>query len=212
MRSRERWPFTVGAMLLAAGCSSPAAITTSTEAAAPITTLPRTTTTGNTSTTQIITTTSAAATTTTIAVRLPDNDVDDPAQAIVAILDYVSYLHSIPEVGPEYLGLVYLETCDCYDAVLGYLAEYAGHGWVQDDAGIEVTDVVISQEFGNGSVLLQVTETWAPQFVRDAVGDRRRLESDEFIDKVVLFGLERSDDGRWRVAVTGRLGEVTEIP
>ncbi|NNC39107.1 MAG: hypothetical protein HKN95_00310 [Acidimicrobiia bacterium] len=159
------------------------------------------------------TTSEPVSTTTTVEepqVLLPANDVDDPTEAIVAILDYVSYLHTIPDRGAEYLDLVYLETCDCYEAVLGFLADYTERGYSQEDDGIEVHEVVLSQEFSTGSVLLQVTESWAPQYVLNRDGTRLRLTADEFVNKVVFFGLELGSDQRWRVAVTGRLGEISE--
>ena len=158
------------------------------------------------------TTSTPVSTTTTpsVEVLLPGNDVDDPTEAIVAILDYVSYLHTIPEQGSDYLDLVYLETCGCYEAVLGFLVEYVSEGWVQDDDGIVVTDVLISQEFENGDVLLQVTDSWAPQYVRDESGARIRLDRDDYVGLISLMGLERGNDGRWRVAVIEALGEITE--
>ncbi|MDF1597015.1 MAG: hypothetical protein P1T08_13125 [Acidimicrobiia bacterium] len=195
----------VAAMLFLGACSTSSTATTSalptTMPATPVTTttLPATTT-----------TTSPATTTTTepVEILLPNNDVEDPTEAIVAILEYVSYLHTIPVLGPEYLDLVYLESCDCYSAVIDFLNEYADKGWVQDDGGIVVEEAIVTQEFENGNVLLQITDSWSPQFVVDESGQRMRLERDEYVNKVVLFGLERGTDGRWRVGVTGRLGEI----
>ena len=143
-------------------------------------------------------------------VLLPANDVDDPTEAIVAILDYVSYLHTIPDYGAEYLDLVYLETCGCHEAVLRFLIEYSANGWVQDDKGIIVSEVIVSQEFDIGDVLLQVTDSWAPQYVKDRSGTRIRLDDDEYTVLVSLLGLERGLDGRWRVAVIEALGEIIE--
>jgi hypothetical protein len=157
------------------------------------------------------TTSEPVSTTTTVEepeVLLPANDVEDPTEAIVAIYDYLVFLHTIPEQGPGFLGLIYLDTCECYNQVIEFLATYASNGWVQDDQGIEVTDVFVSQKFDNGDVLLQVTDTWSPQLVRNGEGELIRLAEDEWIAEVSLVGLERGDDGRWRVGVIGVVGEV----
>lgn len=159
------------------------------------------------------TSTEPSTTTTTEAVQvlLPANDVDDPTEAIVAILEYVSYLHTIPEQGADYLDLVYLETCECFDAVLRSLEEYVDNGWAQDDQGISVHEALLTQSFKNGNVLLQVTESWFPQFVVTSSGNRMRLNRDEYARDVSLVGMEHSEDGRWRVAVIGVLGESLEM-
>ncbi len=207
IQGTSRW--LVATLLLLGACSTSSTATT----AAPD--LPGTLPTAPVTTTALLatTTTSSPATTTTTAaveILLPNNDVDDPVEAIVAILEYVSYLHTVPVQGPEYLDLVYLESCECYGAVLDFLNEYADRGWVQDDGGIVVKEAIVTQEFDNGNVLLQITDSWSPQFVMDASGQRIRLERDEYINKVVLFGLERGTDRRWRVGVTGLLGEVVD--
>ncbi len=202
MRSRETWALLVGAALITAGCTSAPAETT-------ISTPVTTTSTPSTTTTEPVptsTTSAPSTTTTTIAVRLPANDVDDPTEAIVAISDYFSYLFTIPDLAPGYLDLIYLETCDCYEPVMADLARYANNGWAQDDQGLAVVDVEISQQFSNGNVLLEVTDTWSPQYVVDASGERIRLEADEWVGLVSLIGLERGSDGRWRIAVVGELG------
>jgi hypothetical protein len=142
-----------------------------------------------------------------VAIRLPANDVDDPTEAIVAILEYLSYLHTVPEIGSEHLSLIYAESCDCYGEVLGFLDEYLEKGWTQDDEGIAVEEAIITQEFENGNVLLQVTDSWSPQYVRNADGVRIRLVEDEWSSEVSLVGLERGTDGRWRVGVIGVIGQ-----
>ena len=157
------------------------------------------------------TTTIPVSTTTTqsVEVLLPGNDVDDPTEAIVAIYSYLAYLHTIPDLGKNYLDLIYLESCDCYAEVIGFLNDYLTNGWVQDDQGIVVVDAIVSQQFESGDVLLQVTDTWSPQYVRDQDGRRIRLEDDEWNNEVSLIGLERGTDQRWRVAVIGVVGEAT---
>ena len=158
------------------------------------------------------TSTEPSTTTTTEAVQvlLPANDVDDPTEAIVAISDFYSFLFTAPKLAPDYLNLIYLETCDCYDNALGYFQDYTTMGWRQDDGGITITAITISQEFQNGNTLLQVTDSWSPQYVVNEVGDRIRLMNDEWTDVVSLIGLERGADGRWRIGAIGVIGEVTE--
>ena len=202
MRVRRLWGLLAAAMLLAA-CSGSSAGTAD----------PPTPPSTSTVTPPEVTTTTGeiVSTTTTVQepeVLLPANDVDDPTEAIVAIYDYLVYLHTIPEQGPGFLSLIYLDTCECYDQVIAFLATYASNGWIQDDLGIEVTDVFVSQKFDNGDVLLQVTDTWSPQLVRNREGELIRLAEDEWIGEVSLVGLERGDDGRWRVGVIGIVGEV----
>ena len=204
MRVRRLWGLLAAAMLLAA-CSG-----SSTGTADP----PTPPSTSTVTPPEVTTTTGEIVSTTTTVqepeVLLPANDVDDPTEAMVAILDYVSYLHTIPDRGADYLDLVYLETCDCYEAVRGFLADYTRRGYAQDDDGIEVHEVILSQEVSAGNVLLQVTESWSPQYVLDRDGNRLRLVADEFVNKVIFLGLELGNDQRWRVAVTGRLGEISE--
>lgn len=205
MRFERSWGLLAAALLLAA-CSGSFTTTTSDP--------PSPTSTSGVKPPAVTTTTSEPVSTTIPVeeseVLLPANDVDDPTEAIVAILDYVSYLHTIPDRGAEHLDLVYLETCGCHEAVLGFLAEYSENGWVQDDKGIIVSEVIISQQFENGDVLLQVTDSWAPQYVKDRSGTRIRLEDDDYTDLVSLMGLERGLDDRWRVAVIEALGEIVE--
>ena len=202
MRIQGWWGRLLVAMLVLGACSTTASSTTVAIEAE------TSTTTSATPSTTSTTTISPESTTTTlpIEIRLPENDVEDPTEAIVAIFEYLAYLHTVPDVAPEYLELIYLPSCDCHGDVLGFLAAYSTNGWVQEDQGIEVHKAVVSQQFENGDVLLEVTDSWSPQYVRTDSGDLLRLENDEWKNEISLIGLERGDDGRWRVAVIGVIG------
>ena len=207
IRGTSRW--LVATLLVLGACSTSSTATT----AAPD--VPGTVPTAPVTTTALLptTTTSSPATTTTkaaVEILLPNNDVDDPVEAIVAILEYVSYLHTVPDEGRDYLDLVYLESCGCYNAVLGSLNGYFEAGWVQDDQGIQVHEALVTETYDNGNALLQVKESWFPQYIVTASGTRERLERDEYQNDVSLVGMERGSDGRWRVAVIGLLGETVE--
>ena len=154
------------------------------------------------------TSTEPSTTTTTEAVQvlLPANDVDDPTEAIVAIFEYVSYLATTPENARDLLKYAYAESCDCYERLLADFDTYVENGWIQDDEGIRVTGVQISQEFAN-SALLEVTYSWSPQYAVTADGELIRLVEDEWIDRVSLIGLDLGADMRWRVGVIGVIGE-----
>ena len=187
-------------MLLGACSTSSTSTTSSTAASTTITT---------TSAPPTTTIAPAETTTTTEAVEilLPANDVDDPTEAIVAIFDYVSYIARAPEQARNLLGLVYAETCDCYERLLMDFDEYVANGWIQDDQGIRISDAAVAQRFDSGDVLLEVTYTYAPQYVLDRDGNQIRLEDDEWTDLISLIGLELGGDGRWRVGVIGLVGE-----
>ena len=201
MRFGRLWGLLAATMLLAA-CSGSS--TTTTAAVAP----PAST--SATTPPAVATTTSEPVSTTTSVeepeVLLPANDVDDPTEAMAAITDFFSYLFTSPNVASDYLEVIYLQSCDCFETALGYFQDYVANGWRQDDDGIEMTDVLISQRFGNGNVLLQVTDSWSPQFVLDEDGTRIRLNDDEWVDLVSLIGLERGIDGRWRVGAISVIG------
>ena len=170
-----------------------------------------TSTTGATAAATPATSTPVSTTTTQpVEVLLPGNDVDDPTEAIVAISDYYSYLFTAPDLASTHLDLIYVPSCDCFDTALTYFDNYVSNGWTQNDEGITVTDAFVSQEFENGSVLLQVTDSWSPQYVIDQAGNRMRLEDDEWVNMVSLIGLERGTDGRWRVGAIGVVGEAED--
>ncbi len=192
------------ASVLVSACSA-SAETTATEATEPP--APTSTTAGiivasTTTSTEPSTTT----TTETVEVLLPANDVDDPTEAIVAIFDYVSYLATTPENARDLLNYAYAESCDCYGRLLADFDNYVQNGWIQDDEGIRVAGVEISQEFAN-AVLLEVTYSWSPQYVATVDGDLIRLVEDEWNDRVSLIGLDLGVDKRWRVGVIGIIGE-----
>lgn len=202
MRFGRSWGLLAAAMFLAA-CSGSSTTTTSDP--------PTPTSTSGVTLPAVTTTTSEPVSTTTTVeepeVLLPANDVDDPTEAIVAIFEYVDYLAANPSLASDYLRLVYAEECDCHGRLLADFETYVDNGWVQDDQGIEVTEVSISQAFGNGDVLLEVTYTWSPQYVVSDAEERIRLTEDEWMDRVSLIGLELGSDKRWRVGVIGIVGE-----
>jgi hypothetical protein len=196
------------ASVLVSACSA-SAETTATEATEPP--APTSTTAGivvasTTTSTESSTTTTATTTTKGVEVLLPANDVDDPTEAIVAIFDYVSYLATTPENARDLLHYAYAESCDCYERLLADFDTYVQNGWIQDDEGIRVAGVEISQEFAN-AVLLEVTYSWSPQYVATVDGDLIRLAEDEWNDRVSLIGLDLGVDKRWRVGVIGIIGE-----
>ena len=170
---------------------------------------PSTTATTETTAAATPTTSTSVSTTTTqsVEVLLPGNDVDDPTEAIVAIFDYVDYLAANPALANDLLSMVYAETCDCHDRLLADFNTYIANGWAQDDQGIEISTTTITQQFVNGNVLMEVMYSYNPQFVVDASGDRLRLESDEWTDRVSIIGLELGVDDRWRVGVIGIVGD-----
>ena len=202
MRFGRSWGLLAAALLLAA-CSGSSTTTTS-DPPTP------TSTSGVTLPAETTTTSHPVSTTTPVEepeVLLPANDVDDPTQAIVAIFEYVDYLAANPTLASDHLRLVYAEECDCHDRLLADFDTYIENGWVQDDQGIEVTEVSISQAFGNGDVLLEVTYSYSPQYVVDASGSRQRLERDEWNNRISMIGLELGSDERWRVGVIGIVGD-----
>jgi hypothetical protein len=203
MRIQGWWGRLLVAMLMLGACSTTASSTTVSVDATPSTT---TSAPPSTTSTTVI---SPESTTTTAPteVRLPDNDVDDPTEAIVAIFEYVDYLAANPELAHDYLRMVYAESCDCHDRLLVDFETYIENGWVQDDDGIVITEVDVSQTFDNGDVLLEVTYTYSPQYVLEISGERTRLEADEWTNRISLIGLELGDDSRWRVGVIGIVGE-----
>ena len=199
----------IAATVVVSACSSTVS-TTSSLPSATSTTTSKILVASTTTVVPVASSTTLVETTTTtevVNVLLPANDVEGPLEAIVAISDYFSYLFTIPAEAPKYLDLIYATTCNCYDVVLDDLAQYAANGWVQDDGGILVTDAFVSQEFDNGDVLLQVTDSWTPQYVIDSSNDRVRLVDDEWENVVSLIGLEIGADGRWRIGVIGVIGE-----
>jgi hypothetical protein len=201
IQGTSRW--LVATLLILGACSTSSTATT---AALPTTvpTVPITTTTFLATTTTL----SPATTTTTEALEilLPNNDVEDPVEAIVAILEYVSYLARTPQNARDFLDLVYAETCECYERLLADFDTYVANGWAQDDDGIVVTGAIVTQKFTD-SVLLEVTYSYAPQFVITSDNRRLRVEADEWTNRVSLIGLEFGSDGRWRVGVIGIVGD-----
>ena len=203
MRIQRPLAVLAAASLILGACSGSSSTTTSlTEPPSTSSTIETTAAvTPTTSTTPISTTTTQS-----VEVLLPGNDVDDPTEAIVAIFEYVSYLATTPQDGRELLGHAYAESCDCYERLLTDFETYVKSGWIQDDDGIQVTQVRVSQEFTD-SVLLEVTYSWSPQYVVAADGEVIRLLDDEWTDRVSLIGLELGPDKRWRVGVIGIVGE-----
>ena len=190
------------APLFLSACSSSSSTTTSLTEPSSTTSTTEARVASTTTMPDAVTTTTSEA----VEILLPANDVDDPMEAIAAIFEYVSYLATTPDRGRELLGYAYAESCDCYERLLTDFETYVENGWIQDDDGIQVTQIRVSQEFTD-SVLLEVTYSWSPQYVLAADGEVVRLLDDEWTDRVSLIGLELGSDRRWRVGVIGIVGE-----
>lgn len=78
---------------------------------------------------------------------LPANDVDDPVEALEAIVRYRDWLFENPD--PDKLKLIYAERCECYEEVGGALREGVEKHWRFDFSRVRrVEDVEIVERDG----------------------------------------------------------------
>jgi hypothetical protein len=127
---------------------------------------------------------------------LPANDVDDPVEALEAIVRYRDFLFEHPD--PDKLSLIYAERCDCYEQLLPVIEAVSDDGQrlvLDETRSFELVEV-IERDGPFADIRYRINEPGGR--LLDAEGEEieTREGTPELSERRALIV---SEGGRWRV-------------
>lgn len=131
---------------------------------------------------------------------LPDNDVDDPLEAIVAIEAYRDWLFENPD--PELVRFIYHPECGCTAPLEEALRVLQADGeYVRINGSTSVEDAsVVREEEGGRVVTLEYTAVTPPLQLMSTSGEEVERR-DEPETRALRVSLVRDGSGRWLVTL-----------